>query len=147
MLNAGMMKVLDRLDTYSDDVPFEFWSKRIMINVLIDDYRKHKKHNSMVQSYEPDQLTGVNGKKATNAGIERLEADDIMNIIRTLPEERKQVFNLFAIDGYTYKQIADELDMNINTCKWHVAEARKYLQEKIRSTLIHSNTNKNEPVR
>ena len=52
-------------------------------------------------------------------------------MILNLPKATKLVFNLFAIDGYSHKEIAQQLNISANTSKWHVKEARKKLKEQI----------------
>jgi len=146
MLNIGMLKILDHLDSYRPEVPFQFWARRIMINTLIDDYRKQKRRKDVFQSMEPELLPHHEKQKTYNSGALLMDAEEIRKLINTLPETRKQIFNLFAIDGYGHKEIAKVLDINENTSKWHVAEARKYLQYKIDNALSKK-TAKNESVR
>ena len=147
MLNQGMLKILDNLNSYNEKVPFEYWAKRIMINTLIDDYRKHKKFKLLHQSVEPGKIRHIDHAQSLNNGALQLDADAILKIINTLPAERLEVFNLFAIDGYSHKEIAESIKININTSKWHVAEARKYLQKQIEMVLPQSSIKSNETVR
>ncbi len=131
MLNTGMLKILDNLHLYEENVPFEAWAKRIMINTLIDDYRKHRKRKELIEHTEPHELSTHEHNHAYNESALHMEAEEIRMLINTLPNERKEIFNLFALDGYAHKEIAEMLGININTSRWHVAEARKYLQSRI----------------
>jgi RNA polymerase sigma-70 factor (ECF subfamily) len=146
MLNIGMLKILDHLSKYHPHVPFEYWVRRIMINTLIDDYRKHKKRSDLIQSIEPEFIHRYEKDQIYNQGALQLDAEAIRKLINTLPEERLQIFNLFALDGYAYQEISEMLGVNVNTLKWHVSEARKYLQKKIEIMVSHK-TVKDESVR
>lgn len=131
MLNTGMLKILDNLDQYAENVPFEAWARRIMINTLIDDYRKHRKRKELMDTVEPHDMSRHENNHTYNESALHMEAEEIRILINTLPEERKEIFNLFALDGFAHKEIAEMLGININTSRWHVAEARKYLQSRI----------------
>jgi len=57
--------------------------------------------------------------------------DDLMTLVKQLPEKHMKVFHLYAIEGYIHREIGEELDMSENTSKWYLSEARKILQKKI----------------
>jgi RNA polymerase sigma-70 factor (ECF subfamily) len=61
----------------------------------------------------------------------KLETNDLMNLVNALPDEQRMVFNLFAIEGYKHKEIADLLHISEGTSKWYVSEARKTLKLRI----------------
>jgi len=129
-VNAGFLKILNNLDRYDPKVPFEAWIKRIMINHVIDEFRKNRKVQELIE------YTDFNEKQVPD-GIDYNEADkvfdasDLEAMIRTLPPVTKKVFNLFAIDGYSHKEICKLLSISEGTSKWHVSSARKKLQELI----------------
>ncbi len=60
-----------------------------------------------------------------------IDVDHILAVISRLPPMDKQVFNMFAIDGYTHKEIAEQLDISVSTSKWHVLEARRKIKESL----------------
>ena len=62
-----------------------------------------------------------------NQGEENLKEEDLLKLLKNLPEVTNRVFNLFAIDGYSHKEIGKMLGISDGTSKWHVAEARKRL--------------------
>lgn len=134
MLNVGFLKILQNLDKYSSDTPFIAWIKRIMINTMIDDYRKHKKDQVVEQRdfNEPQfDIKGFDVNEADRA----FDAAEIRAIIGELPEMTKKVFNLYAIDGYNHKEVAKMLGMSEGTSKWHLSNARKKLKELLKNRL------------
>jgi RNA polymerase sigma factor (sigma-70 family) len=127
-LNVGFLKVLNKLDTYTEEAPFEAWIKRIMINTMIDSFRREKNWRTLV--IYPEHLESEMKQQAPNWShaeqghdLEYLEL-----LIQQLPPITRQVFNLFAIDGYSHREISELLDMSDGTSKWHVSQARKQLQ-------------------
>lgn len=126
LLNKAFYKILKNLDKYSDNVPFEAWIRRITINTVIDDYRKNKKD---IVDYveEPVQAAPVKAVDY-NAADQRFDAEELQNLIDQLPPISKKVFNLYVIDGYNHKEIAEKLSMSEGTSKWHLSSARKRLK-------------------
>lgn len=136
LLNKGFFKVLKYLDKYKPQAPFQAWAKRIMINTVIDEYRRNRKHKERVSYTEifdyHDHVDLVN----YNAADEAFDAEDIEQLLYELPEMTRKVFNLFAIDGYAHKEIAAMLSVSEGTSKWHVSSARRQLR-----ALIHQKLN------
>ncbi|KAA3647468.1 MAG: RNA polymerase sigma factor [Bacteroidetes bacterium] len=121
-LNAIYLKILNNLDRFEHQDSFIAWIKRIAVNHLIDEYRKEKRERSKL-SFSDKEQWGV--KQATYHTREaEMESEYLLQMIKKLPEASAQVFNLYAIDGYKHREIAEMLDMNENTSKWHLREAR-----------------------
>ena len=70
-----------------------------------------------------------------NEASQNLDAEALEQMIQQLPETSKKVFNLYAIDGYTHKEIGEMLNISDGTSKWHVSHARKVLQEMLKKTM------------
>ena len=131
LLNQGFMKIVTKLDSFKGDRPFEAWIRRIMINTIIDDYRKNSKEKSIIQ-FKDNQNDGTeNSWVEYNAADLKFEAEELLGFIDRLPAESKKVFVLFAVDGYSHKEIAEMLEISDGTSKWHVSFARKKLRELI----------------
>ena len=130
VLNLGFHKVLKNLSKYRHgEVPFKSWLRRVMINTLINEFRKEKAHYEnmlYVESY-----TDSNTQSDINEAAMRLEAEQIHYLISRLPEVNRQVFNLFYIDGYKHREIADLLNINENTSKWYLTVAKNKLRAMI----------------
>ena len=129
MLNIGFLKILTNLDKYKPEVPFKMWIRKVMINTLIDEYRKKKAHAERIQ-YIEDYIETPN-LSDLNPVLAKMDADQINGLIKKLPPVSQKVFNLFAIDGYSHKEIADMLKMSEGTSKWHVNFSRTKLKEMI----------------
>lgn len=129
--NTGFIKILNGLEKVDKDLNFDAWAKRVMVNSLIDDYRKNKKYNSQITKSDSETeldyySTGTSNNAESNLGVENINA-----LINELPTMTGQVFNLYVIDGYSHKEIADLMDMSEGTSKWHLSTARKMLRHKL----------------
>ena len=136
-LNLAYFKVLTHLDKYKENVPFEAWIKRITINTVIDEHRKNKKLKESTDYYESNNHVFENLQVDFNEAALQLDADQLEAFIHRLPGLCKQIFNLFAIDGYSHAEIADLLNIKEGTSKWYVSDARQRLKK-----MIHNSLNK-----
>jgi len=132
VVNAAFMKIITKLDTYNDKAPFNAWIKRIITNEIIDEFRKNKKRKELIVSARDDYP-----EETSHADIDyNIEAEYLNNMLQELPKGTRVVFNLFAIDGYSHKEIAEELGIKVETSKWHVKEARKKLKLLLSKKLV-----------
>lgn len=138
LVNLGFLKVVTKIDTYSTSIPFEAWIRRIMINTVIDEYRKRKKEQDTIQ-YTDFEDQYVNKSVDYNDAAEQFEAEELEIMIRSLPEVTQKVFNLHVIDGFSHNDISEMLGMSTGTSKWHVNNARKILKQKIAARVDASN--------
>lgn len=129
--NLGFIKILKGLGSIGDDLNFAGWSKRIMVNTLIDEYRKSKNYSSRVSSRESEWELEVQGQSYDNDGESSLGYEVILKMVSELPELSGKVFNLYVIEGYSHKEIGELLEMSEGTSKWHLSTARKLLRERI----------------
>ncbi len=130
-LNGGFLKVLQNLSRFDEQFALATFIRNILINHLIDEYRKEKKYYSNIQLSEyHDSAMGL----AFNQGEAKLEAEELLIMLNQLPEVTKKVFNLYAIDGYKHNEISEMLGMSPGTSKWHVSEARKRLKDLLEKT-------------
>lgn len=131
LLNKGFLKIITNLHQKKSDVPFEPWGHRVMINTIIDNFRRNKKYRETMD-LDYDDYSSLEDEYITlNDGETQADAEAIYGIIQQLPPASRKVFNLFAIDGYSHKEIAKMLDVTVSTSKWHVTEARKVLKKKV----------------
>ncbi len=126
VLNLGFIKILNNLDKYRTEVPFKAWIRRIMINTLINEYKKEKIHydrHLYVEDYhETNQYADL------NKAISKINVDQIYVLIAKLPPASQQVFNLYCIDGYKHNEVAELLGISEGTSKWHLNAAREKLK-------------------
>ncbi len=129
VLNLGFYKILKHLDSFNAGTPFKPWARKIMINTLINEYKKDKNHTSninYVDSYFDDA-----DYADMNQAVAKINADQIYAFIAKLPPASRQVFNLYFIDGYKHREIAEMLAISEGTSKWHLNAAREKLKEMI----------------
>ena len=134
MLNVGFLKILQNIGKYDTSTPFVAWIKRIMINTMIDDYRKGRKDQIIEHRDFSEPQFDVDGIDFKQADKE-FDADEIRTIINELPNMTLKVFNLYAIDGYSHKEIAKMLGMSDGTSKWHLSNARQKIKEQLKIKL------------
>ena len=125
ILQEGFLKIFSKIDQYNGVGSFEGWMKRIMVNTSITNYRKNLKryYQEEIEDYKESQHTSENNSDFTK--------DELLNAIRTLPKGYQMVFNLFAIEGYKHKEIAEMLDIEETTSKSQFSRARKLLQTRL----------------
>ncbi len=130
VLNMGFYRVLTNLKKYKTEVPFKSWIRRVMINTLINEYKKEKVHyGNMVyveDYYETDKYSEI------NEAITRIDAREVSDFIAKLPPASQQVFNLYFMDGFKHKEIAELLNITEGTSKWHLNSAREKLKEMLK---------------
>ncbi len=139
--NLGFMKIiggLDKLDMESAN--FNAWSKRVMNNILIDEYRKNKKHKERYTGTDSERELDYHSDNGENDAMSNMGEENIMQLIKELPDVTGQVFCLYVIDGYSHKEIGEQLNFAEGTSKWHLSQGRKLLREKLE--LLESRTKK-----
>lgn len=126
ILQLGMITIFKNIASYSSNGSFEGWMKRIMVNVAIDNFRKNKKY------YHHHDINEVNSTPYfVLPPPNHLEVKEILKTIQQLPAGYRMVFNLYAIEGYSHKEIAKKLDISENTSKTQLHKARKSLRKKL----------------
>ena len=133
-LNAGYLKILKNLESYRPEIPFKAWIRRIMVNTLIDEYRKNKREREKV-TYVEEYFESANFSDV-NEALSKINCKQIFEEIGKLPEATKKVFNLFIIDGYSHKEIGEMLDISEGTSKWHLNSARQRLKTYIENNVL-----------
>ena len=131
MLNIGFLKILNNLDKYRPEVPFKAWIRKVMINVLIDEYRKEKRHSEHIKYV--DEYNESGDLTEVNDAMTKMNVEQIHVLIMKLPPMSRKVFNLYVIDGYMHKEIATMLNISEGTSKWHLNFSRGKLKEMIQS--------------
>jgi len=122
---SSFLKVLKNIEKYSVEIPFEAWIRRISINNAIDDFRKNRRRKDIIE-YK-DEIKFEKNYTVNEYELE-INAEELNDMLFLLPKATNVVFNLFAIDGFSHKEISEKLGITTNTSKWHVKEARKKLK-------------------
>lgn len=129
--NNGFLKILNGLKSVEGDFNFNAWSKRVMVNTLIDEYRKNKNYNTQVTKSDNERELDFYAAGDVNNAESNLGYENILMLVKELPQTTATVFNLYVIEGYSHKEIGDMLDMSEGTSKWHLSTARKMLRDKL----------------
>ena len=124
-LVTAFTRVLKKMDQYKGAGSLEGWIKTIVIREALAIIRKNQQFRM-----ETD-LENIDQQSVSQMQGDRLEQEDLLRMISELPTGYRTVFNLYAIDGYSHKEIAEMLSISEGTSKWHVHEARKKLRESL----------------
>jgi RNA polymerase sigma factor (sigma-70 family) len=125
MLQIGFIRVFKGLADFRSDGSFEGWVRRIMVHSSIEYYRKHHK---MIHT----DVADIEKEPAVNAtAIENIGVENLMSIIRQLSPGYRIVFNLYAIEGYSHKEIAGIVGITEGASKSQLSRARAILKSKI----------------
>jgi RNA polymerase sigma factor (sigma-70 family) len=129
-LQDGFVKVFSHLKDYRGEGSLEGWIRRIMVHTALERFRKknplHWSAELPANLPEIEPLEGVDNY---------LNVEDVLQLVRELPDGYRMVFNLYAIEGYAHKEIADMLSISEGTSKSQLARARQQLQQRIRETM------------
>ena len=128
-LNMSFLKVLQHLGQFDHTGSFKAWVSKITLRSIIDEFRSQQKHYQQHVYYGQLSQEMDWPSEEVNHLAEETDLDHLLAVINRLSPMDKQVFNLFAIDGYGHKEIANMLNISEGTSKWHVHEARKKIKE------------------
>ena len=131
ILNDAFMKVFSNIKKYNSDRPFKPWLRRIIINTAINQYHKTKKHR---QIEELD--LSENGVSKEEQIISGISYDEIIEMVQQLSPAYRTVFNLYVIEGFKHREIADMLDIAVGTSKSNLAKAKRNLQSILEKNFI-----------
>lgn len=126
ILQEGFVKVFRKLESFRNEGSFEGWIRRIFVNTAIEHFRR-KKYLLPVTEKEENTLEARN-----TSVLDDLSARDIMAIVQELSPGYRTVFNLYVVDGFTHKEIADILGISEGTSKSQLSRAKVILQEKVK---------------
>lgn len=126
IVQDGFIKVFKKIETFSGSGSLEGWIRRIMVNTALDYLRKikHERFNLSIDDIE----YSLKEKQIIESSM---QAEDLLNIVRTLPLGYRTVFNMYAVEGYSHREIAEKLEISENTSKSQYSRARSLLQKKL----------------
>jgi RNA polymerase sigma-70 factor (ECF subfamily) len=125
ILQDGFVKVFINLSKFKAAGSFEGWMRRIFVNTAIEHYRR----KNQLYAISENQEENIPNKDIS--ALDELAAEDIIRLISELPNGYRTVFNLFAVEGYSHKEIATMMNISEGTSKSQYARAKAWLQEKI----------------
>jgi len=125
MLQNGFVKVFQSISNFRGEGSFEGWIRRVMVNTAIEFYRKH------IKKYQAITIEEVFDKEQQTFDMDSLEVQDLMKLIQQLPDGYRVVFNMYAIEGYSHKEIAAVLQISEGASKSQLSRARSWLKSKL----------------
>lgn len=122
-LQDAFLIIFKKIEQYKHKGSFEGWLKRITINTVLQQYRNEKVFDIVTETLTEEVELEVDE--------DTISVDYLLKIIQELPDRYRLVFNMYVLDGYSHKDIADMLDITIGTSKSNLARARHILKQTI----------------
>ncbi len=127
ILQEGFIRIFTYLDRFENKGSFEGWMRRTMVNTAINYYKKN-----LSSAREAEYNEYVSGKSNDEDALSSLSHKELLKLIQNMPQGYRTIFNLYIIEGYSHKDIAESLNISENTSKSQLSRARSHLQERIR---------------
>jgi RNA polymerase sigma-70 factor (ECF subfamily) len=131
-LQDAYVTIFNKIDQFKGKGSFEGWLKRITINTALQRYRSV----GVFDIINEDQIEDVE----VEVDEDNISLDFLLQIIQELPDRYRLVFNLYALDDFSHKEIAKMLDISIGTSKSNLARARLILKDKIEQYKASANS-------
>ena len=124
VFQEGFIKIFSSLKSYRGEGSFEGWARRVMVNVALGGLRKRRPETEEELDDSPNFAYDANV-------IDRMSANELMDLVMQLPSKYRSVFNLFAVEGFSHQEIAELTGITEGNSKLRLNRARKMLQEKV----------------
>ncbi|MBN1118483.1 MAG: sigma-70 family RNA polymerase sigma factor [Bacteroidales bacterium] len=123
ILQEAFLKILKNISDFKGKGQFENWMKKIVINTAITNFHKEKKH------YYHDEIEDIKDFELqdTISPDKEFEIKELYELLKTMPEGYRMIFNLYAIEGYKHKEIAEKLKIDESTSKTQYLRAKNWL--------------------
>ncbi len=136
ILQEGFMAVFGKLSQFKGDGSLEGWVRKIMVNKAIEHYRKNSRIFPVVDVEDmQDELVDVNDV------LSNIAANELLEMIQSLPPMYKMVFNLYIFEEMNHKEIAERLGIVEGTSKSNLFHARMLLRKKLNHSLVAAKKN------
>jgi len=122
--------LFEKIDSFKFKGSFEGWAKRLMINYILQQYRNQGVFELISEKIPNEEEVEIDD--------ETIEMEFLVKIIQELPDRYRLVFNLYVLDDYSHKEIAEMLEISVGTSKSNLARAKSILKDKIEQ---HSRVN------
>ncbi|MBS3737479.1 RNA polymerase sigma factor [Mesohalobacter halotolerans] len=133
-LQDAFISIYENIHQFKHKGSFEGWMKRIVINTALQRYRNQKVFSL---NYEENLIQPENDYSENNISL-----NELLKCIQELPNRYRMVFNLYVLDGYSHKEIAEMMEISVGTSKSNLARGRQILKDKVNSILHKENINK-----
>ncbi len=125
ILNRGFLRVFQKIHTFAFRGSFEGWVRRLIWHSLADYFRDNARYTHFLVFEERDDAVADQSNDV-------FHEEDILRAVRMLPPMSQEVFRLYAIEGYSHAEIAENLSISEGTSKWHLSTARQKLRDQLR---------------
>ena len=125
IMQEGFIKVFSNLKKFRGEGSFEGWIKRIMVNTAINHYQRNLKHYFHNQLEDIQEAIGEFNDEDFHPD-DNISRKKLLSLIQELPEGYRFVFNLYVFEDYSHKEIAETLNISVNTSKTQLFKARKW---------------------
>lgn len=132
VFQEGMVRAFNHMHQYTGAGPLGGWLRMIMVNTAINYLRANKK---LKYSQGLEQVAGLVTDE--ESALEGLASQDLMELVKRMPDGYRTVFNLFAIEGFAHKEIGEQLGISENTSKTQFLKARNWLKKQLELTEKH----------
>ncbi len=139
VLQDGFVTVFRNISNFRRDGSFEGWIRRIIVNTALMHIRSHKRD---LNFSDLDEVGNKYHPQSHFDTASQINANELLKMLDHLPEGYRMVFNLFAIEGYSHKEIGEMLGINEGTSKSQLSKARNYLQESLQKLMSENVTEK-----
>lgn len=139
VLQESFIRAFKNLDSWSGKGALGAWMRMITVNMALEQYRKNKTQKSLAVVYDMKEANPLSDDSA----IEKLGLEDLLKKIQKLPAGFRNVFNLYAIEGYNHAEIGEMMGTSEGTSKSQYSRARVLLRQMIDEDVIKENKNLN----
>ncbi|MDR2840803.1 MAG: RNA polymerase sigma factor [Paludibacter sp.] len=122
-LQEGFVKVFSKIDDYNGNGSFEGWMRKIIVNTVLEMLRKSRLKNNV-------DIAEIEIENSDISAFEKLSAEDLLNLIASLPDSFRVIFNLHAVEEYSHKEIGEMLKIKEVTVRSNYFRAREILRKK-----------------
>jgi RNA polymerase sigma-70 factor (ECF subfamily) len=132
IMQEGFIKVFEKIHQFGFKGAFEGWIRKIMVNTALEKYRLH----FQTVSLQDNPAEGI--QELEIDATANLEVKELLNIIQDLTPRYRLVFNLYALEGYSHREISEMLQITEGTSKSNLSRARVILQERVNKYYLKS---------
>lgn len=141
MLQNGFIRVFEKIETFRSEGSLEGWVRRIVVNESLTWLRKNKAMKMNVDIDDAKYMIPGNNHVGEN-----VNEKDLLKMIQSLPAGFRTVFNMYAIEGYSHKEIAEQLGISEGTSKSQYSRAKMHLQNMLSGEAAMSNVKAEQKI-
>ncbi len=137
ILNDGFLRVFKKINTFEGKGSLQGWIRKLVFHAISDYFKANRQYITSVVLEENDVSEPQNdvytegGGNSNHSALGQLYFEDLLKLVDTLPPATREVFRLYAIEGYTHFEISERLNISVGTSKWHLSNAREKLKAMI----------------